>query len=104
MHCCRVQQDIRRLAGVAFAHRSAIFAQKALSFQVLLANLMKKKKMFAFKNNNGVAYKRRWRCGIYRAVETLAVVIVVHGLDPAVASLDRETARVAFGCKQLIPI
>lgn len=62
---------------MAFAHRSAIFAQKALSFQVLLAN---------------------------RAVETLAMVIVVHGLDPAVTGLDREAARVAFGSKQLIPI
>ena len=40
----------------------------------------------------------------YRAVETLAVVIVVHGLYPAVTSFDREAARVALGGEQFVPI
>lgn len=65
------------LAGVAFAHRSTTFAQKALSFQILFTN---------------------------RTVEALAVVIVIHSFNPTITSLDRVATSVALGGKKLIPI
>ena len=40
----------------------------------------------------------------YSAVEALAVVVVVEGLDPSVAGLDREAARHALRREQLVPI
>lgn len=42
--------------------------------------------------------------GTYRAVEALAVVVVVEGLHPAVAGLDGEATREALGGEQLVPI
>jgi len=68
---------VEYLAGVAFAHGSTTFAQKALSLQILLAN---------------------------RTVEALAVVIVVHCLHPAITGFDRVSTSVTLGGKQLIPI
>ena len=38
------------------------------------------------------------------AVEALAVVVVVEGLHPSVAGLDREAAGDALGREQLVPI
>lgn len=40
----------------------------------------------------------------YSAVETLTVVIVVEGLNPAVTRLDGEATREALGREQLVPI
>ena len=40
----------------------------------------------------------------YRASETLAVVVVVHGLDPTIPGFDRESTSKAFRSKQLIPV
>ena len=40
----------------------------------------------------------------HRAVEALAVVVVVEGLHPSVAGLDREAAGDALGREQLVPI
>lgn len=65
------------LASVALAHWLAAFTQKALAFQILLAN---------------------------RAGEALAVVIVVHGFDPTVSSFNREATGVTLGREQLIPV
>jgi len=39
-----------------------------------------------------------------RAVEALAVVVVVEGLDPPVAGLDGKAARDALGREQLVPV
>jgi len=62
---------------VTLAHRSAVLAQKALTFQVLFA---------------------------HRASEALAVIVVVHSFDPAVTGLDWVAASIALCCKQFIPI
>ena len=40
----------------------------------------------------------------HRAVEALAVVVVVEGLDPPVAGLDGKAARDALGREQLVPV
>ena len=42
--------------------------------------------------------------GSYRAVEALGVVVVVEGLHPSVAGLDREAAGDTLGREQLVPI
>jgi len=62
---------------VAFAHGTTAFAQEALTFQVLLAN---------------------------RTAETLAVVVVVHSLHPAISGFDGESASKTFRGKQLVPV
>ena len=41
---------------------------------------------------------------IYSAVEALAVVVVVEGLDPAISGLDGKAARDALRREQLVPI
>ena len=38
------------------------------------------------------------------AVEALAVIVVVQGLDPPVAGLDGEAAAHALGGEQLVPV
>merc|ERR1712115_275223 len=40
----------------------------------------------------------------HRAVEALAVVVVVEGLDPPVAGLDGKAARDALGREQFVPV
>lgn len=60
-----------------FAERAAAFRVEALALEILLA---------------------------HRAVEALAVVVVVQGLHPAITSLDWESAREAFRGKQLVPV
>lgn len=60
-----------------FAERAAALRVEALALEILLA---------------------------HRAVEALAVVVVVQGLHPAITSLDWESAREAFRGKQLVPI
>lgn len=40
----------------------------------------------------------------HRAVETLAVVIIVQGLYPAISSFDWESTRETFRREQLVPI
>ena len=40
----------------------------------------------------------------YRAVEALGVVVVIESLDPPVSGFDRESARHALRCEQLVPI
>jgi hypothetical protein len=62
---------------VFFAEDSAPLGVKALSFQIAFA---------------------------HRAVEALAVVVVVESLYPSVASFYGETAANALGGKQLVPI
>jgi len=62
---------------VAAAERLPRLDEKLLALQVLLAQ---------------------------RAVEALAVVVVVEGLDPPVAGLDGKAARDALGREQLVPI
>jgi len=63
--------------GVAAAERLSRLDKELLALQVLLAQ---------------------------RAVEALAVVVVVEGLHPSVAGLDREAAGDALGREQLVPI
>jgi len=63
--------------GVAAAERLPRLDEELLALQVLLAQ---------------------------RAVEALAVVVVVEGLDPPVARLDGKAARDALGREQLVPI
>lgn len=63
--------------GVAAAERLPRLDKELLAFQVLFAQ---------------------------RAVEALAVVVVVEGLHPSVAGLDREAAGDALGREQLVPI
>jgi len=62
---------------VALAEGFARLYEEALSFEVLLAE---------------------------SAVEALAVVVVVEGLDPSIAGLDGKTARNALRREQLIPV
>lgn len=40
----------------------------------------------------------------HRAIEALAVIIVIQGFHPTVASLDWESTREAFRGKQLVPV
>jgi len=68
---------IRELTYVAFAHRASSFTQEALTFQVLLTN---------------------------RAVEALAVIIVIHRLNPAITSFYGETTSETLSRKQFIPV
>merc|ERR1711934_812525 len=63
--------------GVAAAERLSRLDEELLALQVLFA-----------------------QC----AVEALAVVVVVEGLHPSVAGLDREAAGDALGREQLVPI
>jgi hypothetical protein len=63
--------------GVAFAEGLAGLDEEALAFEVLLAK---------------------------SAVEALAVVVVVEGLDPAISGFDREPARNALRREQLVPV
>ena len=87
------------LAGVAFAHGSTTFAQKALSLQILLANLNQIFKIL-LKINKKIKISIR----NYRTVETLAVVIVIHSLYPAITGFDRVATSVTLGGEQFIPI
>jgi len=64
-------------SGVCLAERLSRFHKEALTFEVFLAK---------------------------RAVEALGVVVVVESLDPPVSGFDRESARHALCCEQLVPI
>jgi len=64
-------------SGVRLAEWLSRFHKEALTFEVFLAK---------------------------RAVEALRVVVVVESLDPPVPGLDRESARDALRCEQLVPI
>lgn len=65
------------LTRVIFAKRTTAFRVEALALEILLA---------------------------HRAVETLAMIVIVQGFHPTVASLDWETTREAFRGKQFVPI
>lgn len=64
-------------AGMGLAERATAFSEEALTFQVLLAD---------------------------RALETLRVIVVVKGLNPAVSSFNWESASDALCSKQLVPV
>jgi len=63
--------------GVGLAERLASLGEEALSLQVLVA---------------------------LRALEALAVVVVVKSLDPAVAGFNGEAAANALGGEQVVPV
>lgn len=62
---------------MVFAEWTTALVVEALTFQILLAEC---------------------------AVEALAVVIVVQGLDPSIARFHWEAAREAFGREELVPV
>jgi hypothetical protein len=65
------------LAGVVLAKGTTSLSEETLSFQILLT---------------------------HRAVEALAVVVVVQRFYPAITCFDRKAASKALGCEQFVPI
>jgi len=71
------QYALKPSLGVRLAEGFSPFGEKALALQVLVA---------------------------FRALEALAVVVVVEGLDPAIPGLDGEAAAHALGGEQVVPV
>lgn len=65
------------LARMIFAERTTAFRVEALALEILFA---------------------------HRAVEALAVVVIIQGLHPTIASLDWKSTRETFRSEQLVPV
>lgn len=65
------------LAGVVLAERTSPLGEEALSFQILFA---------------------------HRAVEALAMVVIVQGFHPTISSFDWESASETFRGEEFVPI
>lgn len=88
---------------MTLAKWASLLGEKTAAFQVLFARLFFSFFIFYFINfvvMEIIFLKKK----THRTIEALTVVIIVHGLDPAVPCLYWEPATVAFRRKHFVPI